>query len=185
MLQQAAEFAAVLSCGLFTGAALYITLVEHPARMECGVEIAATVFAPSYRRATALQVPLASLALLSSTTAWLSGATSWWVVGGALLGAVIPFTLVIILPTNRKLLCPTLDRRSAQAGELLSRWAFLHAVRTIIGLLSLMLFLYLLVFRPTSRSAPASTSPARISRNTNGSLSSLSGLPKPSTSRKK
>jgi hypothetical protein len=34
-MQALAQFLAVLSCGLFAGAAVYITLVEHPARMEC------------------------------------------------------------------------------------------------------------------------------------------------------
>ncbi len=41
-MRQLAEFIAVLSCSLFAGAALYISLVEHPARMECGAEIATT-----------------------------------------------------------------------------------------------------------------------------------------------
>lgn len=45
------EFIAVLSCTLFTGAAVYINLVEHPARMGCGTKTAATVWAPSYKRA--------------------------------------------------------------------------------------------------------------------------------------
>jgi hypothetical protein len=54
-MRQILEFIAVLSCSLFAGASVYINLVEHPARMECGVEIAATEFAPSYRRATIMQ----------------------------------------------------------------------------------------------------------------------------------
>jgi hypothetical protein len=53
-MRQIAEFVAVLSCSLFAGAYVYINLVEHPARMECGVEIATTEFAPSYRRATVM-----------------------------------------------------------------------------------------------------------------------------------
>jgi len=48
-MRQIAEFVAVLACSLFAGAAVYISLVEHPARMECGLEIAATELAPSYR----------------------------------------------------------------------------------------------------------------------------------------
>jgi hypothetical protein len=71
-MRQIAEFIAVLSCALPTGAAIYITLVEHPARMQCGVEIAATQFARSYRRATVMQATCAAVgagcsdALLSS-----------------------------------------------------------------------------------------------------------------------
>ena len=59
-MRHIAEFVAVLACGLFSGAAVYLSLVEHPARMECGVELAATEFVPSYRRATVMQASLAS-----------------------------------------------------------------------------------------------------------------------------
>src|SRR3984893_14257717 len=95
-MRQIAEFVAVLSCSLFTGAAVYISLVEHQARMGCGVEIAATEFPPSHHGATILQATLAALCLLSSIAAWLSGSTFWWFVGGVVLGAVIPFTLIVI-----------------------------------------------------------------------------------------
>ena len=145
-MRQIAEFGAVLVCGLFTGAARYISLVEHPARMECGIEIAATEFPPSYRRASFMQATLAALGLLFSIAAWLSGATFWWVVAGALLGSVIPFTLIVILPTNKLLLNPALDRRSAQASQLLARWGMLHATRSVLSALSLLLLVYLLVF---------------------------------------
>ena len=145
-MRQIAEFIAVLSCALFTGAALYITFVEHPARMQCGVELAATEFAPSYRRATVMQATCAAVGLLTSVAAWLAGATIWWLIAGLLLGSVIPFTLIVILPTNKRLLDPTLDKRSAEAERLLARWGRLHAVRSVLSGLALLLFLYLLVF---------------------------------------
>jgi hypothetical protein len=146
-MRQIAEFVAVLSCSLFTGASVYINLVEHPARMECGVEIAATEFPPSYRRATVMQATMAALGLLSSIAAWLAGATSWWLVAGALLGSVIPFTLFVILPTDTLLLSPTLDPRSVEAERLLARWGKLHAVRSVLSGLALLLFLYLAIFK--------------------------------------
>lgn len=63
------EFLAVLACSLFTEAGLYMTFVEHPARIECGVEIAATEFASSCRRASVMQATLAALVLLFSIAA--------------------------------------------------------------------------------------------------------------------
>ncbi len=146
-MRQMAEFVAVLACSLFTGAAIYLSLVEHPARMECGVEIAATEFPPSYRRAAALQVTLAALGFLCSITAWFAGATFWWLIAGALLGSVIPFTLIVILPTNKQLLNPALNKKSPEAGQLLARWGALHAVRTVLSGLALLLFLYLTIFK--------------------------------------
>jgi Domain of unknown function (DUF1772) len=107
-MRDIAEFISVLVYALFTGAAVYINLVEHPARMQCGVEIAATEFAPSYRRATVMQATGAAVGLLSSIAAWLAGAGFWWLVAGVLLGSVIPFTLIAILSTNKRLLSPAL-----------------------------------------------------------------------------
>ncbi len=78
-MRQIAEFVAVLACGLFTGAAVYISLVEHP-RMECGVELAAAEFPPSYRRASIMQATLAAVGLLCPIAAWVAGATFWWVI---------------------------------------------------------------------------------------------------------
>ena len=63
-----------------------------------------------------------------------------------MLGAVIPFTLILILPTNKRLLNPALDRRSTEAGQLLARWGALHAVRSVLSALVLLVLLYLLIF---------------------------------------
>ena len=50
---------ATASAGLFAGAAIYISVVEHPARVSCGAELALREFAPSYHRATVMQASLA------------------------------------------------------------------------------------------------------------------------------
>ena len=52
---------AILARALFAGAAVYINLVEHPARPSCGTETAARQWAPSYKRATVMQASLAVL----------------------------------------------------------------------------------------------------------------------------
>jgi uncharacterized membrane protein len=135
------ESLAILSSGLFAGAGLYITFVEHPARMQCGTTVALTQFAPSYKRATIMQASLAALGTLAAIAAWLQGAPTPWLVGGLLLGAVIPFTLIVILPTNQRLLDPSLDKSSELAEQLLHRWATLHLVRTVLSLASFLVFL--------------------------------------------
>ena len=126
------ELIATLCAGLFGGAAIYITLVEHPARLECGA-LAISEFGPSYRRATVMQASLAALGLVVSVGAWLEGRGLVVLIAGLLLGLVIPFTLIVILPTNKGLLDPGLDRGSAEAAALLARWGRLHAVRSILS----------------------------------------------------
>ena len=139
-----AEYMATLASGLFTGAAIYINLVEHPARMQAGTELALTEFAPSYHRATLTQVSLATVGFLSAVIAWSGGADARWLLGGGLLVAVIPFTALVILPTNKQLLDPATARDLGRAEQLLTRWGRLHAVRSIASLASLLLFLFLL-----------------------------------------
>jgi uncharacterized membrane protein len=144
-LTQLAEIFAVLCCGLFCGAALYVNLVEHPARMECGTQLAVIEFAPSYRRATWMQVLLAVLGSLSATLVWIRRGSSWWLGGAILLFSVMPYTLIVILPINKQLLDASLDRGSDRARALLTRWNGLHAVRSIVSLAALILFLALIV----------------------------------------
>jgi hypothetical protein len=127
------ELIATLCAGLFAGAAMYISLVEHPARLECGTELALREFEPSYRRAAVMQASLAAIGFPAAVMAWYQGRGLVVLVGGLLLGAVIPFTLLVIFPTNKRLLDPGLDRRSAEAAELLERWGRLHAVRSVLG----------------------------------------------------
>jgi len=88
-----------------------------------------------------------AVGLLSSLAAWLAGATVWWLIAGVLLGLLIPFTLIVILPTNKRLRSPALDRGSVEAQRLLAHWGRLHAVRTVLSGLALLLFLYVAIFR--------------------------------------
>jgi hypothetical protein len=141
------ELLATLCAGLFAGAAVYITFVEHPARLECGTELAATEFGPSYRRATLMQASLAAVGLFAAVAAWALGRGVGVLIGGLLLGLVIPFTLVVILPTNQLLLDPGLDRGSAEAGALLARWGRLHAVRSAVSALAFLVLLWCLAER--------------------------------------
>ena len=139
-----AELTATLSSGLFTGAAIYINLVEHPARMQAGTRLALTEFAPSYKRATVMQVSLAIAGFLSALVAWRARSDAGWLVGGGLLVSVIPFTAVVIMPTNKQLLDPATANDLDLAERLLTRWGRLHAVRSVLSLASLLTFLVLL-----------------------------------------
>jgi hypothetical protein len=135
------EALATLATGLFAGAALYVNLVEHPARMSCGTDLAATEFVPSYRRATLMQAPLAIVAFVCAVAAWIIGAAITTLVAGILIGLVVPFTFLAILPTNKRLMSESLDRRAPETRRLLDQWNLLHGVRTLLALAAFILFL--------------------------------------------
>lgn len=138
------QFMTTLFAALFAGAALYINLVEHPARLGLEKSIAARQWAPSYQRATWMQAPLALLSFFAGAAAWLMGGGVAWLVAAVLIGAVVPFTFIVIMPTNYKLLAPDRDLSSLETRALLENWGRLHAVRTGLSLLATMLCLWLL-----------------------------------------
>jgi hypothetical protein len=140
------QLMAVLATAIFAGAAIYINLVEHPARMGCSTELAATQWAPSYKRATLMQAPLAVIGSVNGIAAWWFGSGLPWLLGAILILAVVPYTLIVIEPTtNRPLLAPGRDLRSAETRDLLIRWGRLHAVRSVLGLVAAVLFIWQLV----------------------------------------
>jgi anthrone oxygenase-like protein len=122
------------AAALFAGGALYVSLVEHPARILTGPPMAVAQFRTSYPRGARLQGGLAALGALAAVGAWLAGARIAWLGAGAILGLVVPYTLVVILPTNKRLLDRALDPDSPEARALLRRWTALHTVRTVLGL---------------------------------------------------
>jgi hypothetical protein len=62
-------------------------------------------------------------------------------VGALLIGSVVPFTLIIIKPTNAQLLTQGRDLASAETRALLEKWGRLHAVRSVSSLAASLIFL--------------------------------------------
>jgi hypothetical protein len=135
------ELLAALCAALFAGAAVYINLVEHPARMSLGPAAALAEWAPSYQRATVMQASLAVVGTLAALGAWATGSGTGWLVGGLLLGAVVPVTLLVIFPTNKQLLAPSAAQDLQRTDLLLARWNRLHAIRSVLSLVALATFL--------------------------------------------
>lgn len=130
--------AALILAAWFAGAALYVNLVEHPARMSMPPAQARAQWVPAYARGYVMQ---ASLAVLSG----IAGLVVWWrwglvpqLAGSVLMLANWPWTLIVIMPVNRRLQAARDSDEDLHA--LLSRWARLHAVRTALGLAATLCF---------------------------------------------
>ena len=132
----AAGTIALILAALFAGAALYINIAEHPARMKLEAVQAVAQWSPSYDRGYLMQATLALLAGVAGLAAWRQLGGTLWLIGALLMLANWPWTLIAIMPVNRKL--------KAGAGEatfrLLNRWANLHAVRTLLGFAAVICF---------------------------------------------
>ena len=122
---------ATFCCGVFFGAALYISLVQHPAALETGYDFAARFFRPMYRRAAILQASLALIGCAAALAAWLSGAGRLWLAAAVLIGSMVPFTLFVIKPVNDALLQDKVV--ASEVSALLIRWGHLHWARTAVS----------------------------------------------------
>ena len=141
----AIQFIATLSTTLFAGASIYINFVEHPARMGCDTKTAATVWAPSYKRATVMQASLAVIGCLSGLAVGVLGGGVMWLVGALFIGLVVPFTFIAIMPTNKQLLMPGRDLASNETRALLEKWNKLHAARSVLSFIASIVYIGLLV----------------------------------------
>ena len=92
-----------------------------------------------------MQAPLAAIGALAALVSWWFDRGLAWLIGGLLLLLIIPFTLLVIMPTNKRLESRELDLRSEEAGRLLRRWGRLHAVRSISSVIAFVIFLFLLL----------------------------------------
>ncbi len=130
---------ALMLATIFASIALYISLVEHPARLLLDDAAMVAQWRPSYARAFTIQASLAALGSLACLLAFFATHHPAWTVAALLLVANWPFTLLIILPLNRRLQAPD---AADGCRPLMQRWGRLHAVRSALGTVAVIACLY-------------------------------------------
>jgi hypothetical protein len=131
---------ALIAAALFTGAALYVSACEQPARLHLEDGALLTQWKPAYKRGTAMQAPLALVSALLGVIAWWQTGDWRWLLGSVVILANWPFTFLVIMPTNNALLA--LDRTGdPRSRGLIEKWGRLHAGRTALGVAATILFL--------------------------------------------
>ncbi len=136
---------ALIVATLFAGAALYISLVEHPARLRLDDVAMIAQWQPSYTAALPIQSGLAVLGGILGIVAWVHTHDLRWLAGSAVLLANWPFTIVGIMPTNKRLMAMSAAEASVESRTLLQRWGQLHNVRSALGTAAAAIFAWIIV----------------------------------------
>src|SRR6267143_3878163 len=132
-----------LICGaIFTGAAIYVNVAEQPSRLLLDDPALLTEWKPSYKRGAAMQAPLALVGFLLGLTAWWQTSHPGFLLGGIAMVAPWPWTLIGIKPVNDALLATEIDRAGPPTRALVVKWGALHGVRTVLGALATVAYLW-------------------------------------------
>jgi Anthrone oxygenase len=133
---------ALIAAAVFTGAAIYVNVAEQPARLSLDDRALLTEWKPSYKRGAAMQAPLALVGFVLGLIAWWQTSHPGFLAGAIAMIAPWPWTLVGIKPTNDALLATDPDKAGPQSRALIVKWGALHSVRTALGALATLGFLW-------------------------------------------
>ena len=132
---------ALVVAALFTGAAIYVNVAEHPARLTLDDCALLTEWKPSYKRGAAMQASLALVGFVLGIIAWWQDPHPGFLIGAIAIIAAWPWTLLVIKPVNDALLATAPEQAGPPSRTLMVRWGALHAVRSALGALASLAFL--------------------------------------------
>jgi Domain of unknown function (DUF1772) len=133
---------ALIAAALFTGAAVYVSVAEQPARLALDDRALLAEWKPAYKHGFAMQAPLALIGFVLGTFAAFVLSDWRWLAGALVLLATWPYTLIAILPTNKLLMEIPPQNAGPKSRELIRVWGRLHAVRCGLGATATVLFLW-------------------------------------------
>ena len=142
LLQYTGENIALFCGGLFSGAAIYISLTECPPRSTLSLIDLLALTRSTAGRTDAILAVLAAVAALTSITATVAGAGIWWLAGGVAHAMMVAYLFTDV----RRIAAELEDLDTGPGSEvrgnsLMQRRALQFAVLSLAGLFAQYLFI--------------------------------------------
>ena len=132
---------ALTAAAAFAGAAIYVSVAEQPARRRLDDRALLQEWQLSYKRGAAMQASIAVAACVLGVVAWWQTGSLAFLVGAVMIILPWPWTLIVMMPTNRLLEAMDAADINPRARALIIKWGNLHLVRVALGVLATMAFL--------------------------------------------
>jgi hypothetical protein len=133
---------ALTIAAVFTGAAIYINIAEQPARLQLDDRSLLVEWKLAYKRGYMMQASLAVVGGVLGLVAFLSTFEWRWLLGAVALLANWPYTIFLIMPTNRQLMDTVPEATTAETRRMIGQWGIFHAGRSALGLIATLVFLW-------------------------------------------
>jgi hypothetical protein len=132
---------ALAAAAAFTGGALYVNIVEQPARMALEDSALLSEWAPSDRRGVALLLGLALIAGIFGLASYFETQDVRWAIGALIAILSWPYTFFVMAPLNNQIL--TLNPKDVGATRaLVSQWGQLEYGLTGLAIVASAVFLW-------------------------------------------
>ena len=133
---------ALIAAAAFAGAAIYVNVAEQPARLVLDDRAMLAQWKRSYDNASVMQAGLALVACALGVIAFFLSHDWRWLLGALLILAPWPWTILVIMPVNRRLKATAFDEAQSDTRASVEHWGRLHAGRSAFGISATLVYLW-------------------------------------------
>ena len=133
---------ALVAAAAFTGAAIYVNVAEQPARLALDDRAMLEQWKRSYDNASVMQAGLALVACALGVAAFFWSLDWRWLLGALFILAPWPWSILVIMPVNRRLKATPEDAADSETRRVVEQWGRLHAGRSAFGIAATLIYLW-------------------------------------------
>lgn len=132
--------------GIQFGVALTASVIIHPILVKVEKTVAIEIFKPFFDKTHILVLILSIFITILALVYSIFTGNLWWVGVSLLLHLNGPYTLLFMMPINKRLMDKNVDPGSEKTAEDLKKWGKLHLVRTVLNGIIFLAFVILTVY---------------------------------------